>query len=190
MFPLRTLALVVSSVLLAGCAVGPDYHRPDAPLPEHYLAQSAVQQRSASRPASFAVWWDGFGDPLLSQYVTDALAQNLDLAQATARVAQARAGLGASTAALLPSGNISGQAARAYQSAETPLGQVLSSTPDYNRYGNSYETDLNASWEIDVFGGLSVSIIRSFHSVHCSAAQRLCRVTTCSQVEPASRQPA
>lgn len=152
MFPLRTLALVVSSVLLAGCAVGPDYHRPDAPLPEHYLAQSAVQQRSASRPASFAVWWDGFGDPLLSQYVTDALAQNLDLAQATARVAQARAGLGASTAALLPSGNISGQAARAYQSAETPLGQVLSSTPDYNRYGNSYETDLNASWEIDVFG--------------------------------------
>ncbi|MHA3584216.1 efflux transporter outer membrane subunit [Yersinia enterocolitica] len=154
MFPLRTLALVVSSVLLAGCAVGPDYHRPDAPLPERYQAQSAVQQRSATRPVSFAVWWDGFGDPLLSQYVTDALAQNLDLAQATARMTQARAGLGAATAALLPSGNISGQAARAYQSAETPLGQVLSSTPDYNRYGNSYEADLNASWEIDVFGGL------------------------------------
>lgn len=154
MFPLRTLALVVSSALLAGCAVGPDYHRPDAPLPERYQAQSAVQQRSASRPACFAVWWDGFGDPLLSQYVTDALAQNLDLAQATARMAQARAGLGAATAALLPSGNVSGQAARAYQSAETPLGQVLSATPDYNRYGNSYETDLNASWEIDVFGGL------------------------------------
>ncbi len=32
MFPLRTLALVVSSALLAGCAVGPDYHRPDAPF--------------------------------------------------------------------------------------------------------------------------------------------------------------
>jgi len=154
MFPLRTLALVVSSALLAGCAVGPDYHRPDAPLPERYQAQSAVQQRSSSRPTSFAVWWDGFGDPLLSQYVTDALAQNLDLAQATARMAQSRAGLGAATAALLPSGNVSGQAARAYQSAETPLGQVLSATPDYNRYGNSYETDLNASWEIDVFGGL------------------------------------
>jgi len=154
MFLLRTLALAVSTGLLAGCTVGPDYHRPDAPLPERYQAQSAVQQRSASRPASNAVWWDGFGDPLLSQLIRDALAQNLDLAQATARMAQARAGLGAATAALLPSGNISGQAARAYQSAETPLGQVLSSTPDYNRYGNSYETDLNASWEIDVFGGL------------------------------------
>ncbi|MNB83984.1 Outer membrane protein OprM precursor [compost metagenome] len=154
MFPLRTLALVVSAGLLAGCVVGPDYHRPDAPLAERYQAQSAVQQRSASRPASFAVWWDGFGDPLLSKLVTDALAQNLDLAQATARMTQSRAGLGVATAALLPSGNISGQAARAYQSVETPLGQVLSATPYYNRYGNSYETNLNASWEIDVFGGL------------------------------------
>lgn len=154
MLPLRTLTLMVSAGLLAGCAVGPDYQRPDAPLAERYQAQSAVQQRTASRPASFAVWWDGFGDPLLSQFVTNALAQNLDLAQATARMAQSRAGLGNATAAPLPSGNLSGQAARAHQSVETPLGQVLSSTPDYSRYGNSYETDLNATWEIDVFGGL------------------------------------
>ncbi|SEL17593.1 efflux transporter, outer membrane factor (OMF) lipoprotein, NodT family [Kosakonia sacchari] len=154
MFPQRTLALVVSTCILAGCAVGPDYHRPAAPLAEHYQAQPAQQQQNASAPVSFPTWWKGFGDPLLSQLVSDALAQNLDLAQASARMTQARAGLGTATAALLPSGNISGQAARAYQSVETPLGQVLNSTPDYNRYGNSYETDLNASWEIDLFGGL------------------------------------
>ncbi|WP_183130093.1 TolC family protein, partial [Serratia plymuthica] len=129
MFSLRTLALVVSTGLLAGCAVGPDYHRPDAPLSDRYQAQSAVQHRSAARPASFAVWWEGFDDPLLSDLVSSALAQNLDLAQASARMAQARAALGAATAALLPSGSISGQATRAYQSVETPLGQVLSSTP-------------------------------------------------------------
>ncbi|MGC1043288.1 efflux transporter outer membrane subunit [Pantoea agglomerans] len=152
MFSLRTLSLMVSSGLLAGCAVGPDYHRPDVPLPDRY--QSAMQQRSATRPANFAVWWEGFNDPLLSRLVSDALARNLDIAQASARMAQARAGLGAATAALLPSGNVSGQASRAYQSVETPLGQVLSSTPDYNRYGNAYETNLNAGWEIDLFGGL------------------------------------
>ncbi|MBN9930332.1 efflux transporter outer membrane subunit [Pantoea agglomerans] len=152
MFSLRTLSLMVSSGLLAGCAVGPDYHRPDVPLPDRY--QSAMQQRSATRPANFAVWWEGFNDPLLSRLVSDALAQNLDIAQASARMAQARAGLGTATAALLPSGNVSGQASRAYQSVETPLGQVLSSTPDYNRYGNAYETNLNAGWEIDLFGGL------------------------------------
>ena len=152
MFSLRTLSLMVSSGLLAGCAVGPDYHRPDVPLPDRY--QSAMQQRSATRPANFAVWWEGFNDPLLSRLVSDALARNLDIAQASARMAQARAGLGAATAALLPSGNVSGQASRAYQSVETPLGQVLSSTPDYNRYGKAYETNLNAGWEIDLFGGL------------------------------------
>jgi NodT family efflux transporter outer membrane factor (OMF) lipoprotein len=154
MFPQRFLALIASTSLLAGCAVGPDYHRPAATLAEHFQAQSSIQQRSVSDPASLAIWWKSFDDPLLSQLVSEALAQNLDLAQASARMAQTRAGLGAATAALLPSGNISGQAARAYQSVETPQGQVLSSTPDYNRYGNSYETDLNASWEIDLFGGL------------------------------------
>lgn len=154
MFLTRPFAVMLITSLLAGCAVGPDYHRPDAPLAKRYMGESALLSRSVSRPASFAVWWEGFNDPLLSKFVTDALSQNLDLAQATARVTQSRAGLGAASAALLPSANVSGQGARAYQSDETPLGQVLSSRPDYNRYGNSYEADLNAGWEIDLFGGL------------------------------------
>lgn len=154
MLPSRTLALVVSTGLLTACAVGPNYHRPDTPLSKRYQTQSAIQQRNAARPDSFAVWWEGFHDPLLSYFVSNALAQNLDLAQASARMTQSRAGLGEATAALLPSGNISGQAARAYQSVETLLGQLLNATPNFNRYGNLYEVDLNASWELDVFGGL------------------------------------
>ncbi|WP_028715693.1 efflux transporter outer membrane subunit [Pantoea ananatis] len=154
MFPLHPFVLMLSAGLLTGCAVGPDYHRPDVPLAEHYITESAVLKRNASRPASFARWWEGFNDPVLSSLIADALAQNLDLAQATARMAQSDAGLSTATAALLPSANVSGQAGRTYQSTETPLGQVLSSTPDFNRYGSSYETDLNAGWEIDLFGGL------------------------------------
>lgn len=152
--PFRILALVVSTSLVAGCAVGPDYQRADAPLTDRYLGQAAVEQRPDAKPANFTQWWEGFGDPLLSGLIAKALEQNLDMAQAQARVSQARAGLGAANAALLPSGNINGQAARAYQSVETPLGQVLDSTPGYDRYGNSYEANLEASWELDVFGGL------------------------------------
>ena len=152
--PFRILALVVSTSLVAGCAVGPDYQRADAPLADRYLGQAAVEQRPDAKPANFALWWEGFGDPLLSSLVAKALEQNLDMAQAQARVSQARAGLGAANTALLPSGSINGQAARAYQSVETPLGQVLDSTPGYDRYGNSYEANLEASWELDVFGGL------------------------------------
>lgn len=151
---LHPLALLVSASLIAGCAVGPDYQRPDAPLSDRYVGQAAVEQRPGATQASRGVWWEGFGDPQLADFVSKALAQNLDLAQATARVTQARAGLGAANAALLPSGNISGQAARSYQSVETPLGQVLNSTPGFDRYGSSYELNLDASWEVDVFGGL------------------------------------
>ncbi|MDQ0586555.1 efflux transporter outer membrane subunit [Variovorax paradoxus] len=150
----RILVPLIAASLAAGCAVGPDYVRPDAPLSQQYLGQAAVHARSASTSADLLAWWTGFGDPQLARFVTLALAQNLDLAQASARAAQARAGLGAANAALLPSGNISGQAARAYQSVETPLGQVLNARPGFDRYGNAYEANLGASWELDVFGGL------------------------------------
>jgi NodT family efflux transporter outer membrane factor (OMF) lipoprotein len=150
----RTLFMLVVASLSAGCAVGPDYIRPDAPMPDRYLGQTAVEQRHAKATADLIVWWGGFGDPQLTRFVTLALEQNLDLAQASARVAQTRAGLGAANAALLPSGNISVQGARAYQSVETPLGQVLNSTPNFDRYGNAYEANLGVGWELDVFGGL------------------------------------
>lgn len=147
-----SMALVAS--LTAGCAVGPDYVRPDTPMPNQFMGKAAVDRRQTAANADLVTWWSGFGDPKLTRFITLALEQNLDLAQAVARVAQARAGVGAANAALLPSGNINGQAARAYQSVETPLGRVLNSTPNFNRLGNAYETNLGASWELDIFGGL------------------------------------
>lgn len=152
--PKHTLFALTVASLLAGCAVGPDYVRPDAPMPVQFHGQAAMDQRHAATNAELTNWWTGFGDPQLTRYVTIALDHNLDLAQASARVAQARAGLGAANAALLPSGNVGAQAARAYQSAEAPLGQVLSSGRGFDRYGSTYEADLTASWELDVFGGL------------------------------------
>lgn len=152
--PTRTLIMAAIATLAAGCAVGPDYRRPDTPLPPHYLGQSAIEQRGAAATADAAVWWEGFGDPQLARFVALALEQNLDLAQAAARVSQARAGLGAATAALLPSGAISAQGTRAYQSVETPLGQALHAQPGFDRYGNAYEANLGVGWELDVFGGL------------------------------------
>ncbi|WP_369936737.1 efflux transporter outer membrane subunit [Xanthomonas tesorieronis] len=153
MFPRRSFALFLCASLMAGCAAGPDYRRPDAPLPSHYIGRAAEPGRGPSA-SELAAWWQGFDDPLLAHFVSLALEQNLDLAQAAARVSQARAGLGAANAALLPSAAIDGSAARARQSVETPLGQVLASTPGYDRWGNAYEADLGASWELDVFGGL------------------------------------
>lgn len=154
MLPKHFLAAVIVASLSTGCAVGPDYVRPNVAMPAQFQGQTAVDQRHAAAGANLEVWWTGFGDPQLTRFVTLALEQNLDLAQAAARVSQARSGLGAADAALLPSGNVSGQGARAYQSVETPLGRVLNSTPGFDRYGNDYEANFSASWELDVFGGL------------------------------------
>jgi NodT family efflux transporter outer membrane factor (OMF) lipoprotein len=150
----HALAALLAAAVSTGCAVGPDYARPDVPLPPRFEGQAAADQRSATTQADLAAWWAGFGDPTLARFVELALAENLDLAQAAARVVQARAGLAAANAALLPSGSLSGQAASAYQSVETPLGQILDSRPGFDRHGHAYEADLGANWEIDVAGGL------------------------------------
>jgi len=150
----RSLALLLSVSVLTGCAVGPHYKRPEIPLSARFLGQEGVERRQAQRMADLQVWWGAFDDPALTRFVSLALEQNLDIAQAAARVAQSRASMRLAGAALLPSGQVSAHGAKVYQSLETPLGQVLAATPDFDRTGSSYEVNLGASWEIDVFGGL------------------------------------
>ncbi|WP_430433187.1 efflux transporter outer membrane subunit [Methyloversatilis sp.] len=150
----RSLVLLLSAAVLTGCAVGPEYRQPEIALSPVFIGQEAVDRRQVLQQADLTNWWAAFNDPLLERFVSLAQEQNLDIAQAAARVAQSRAGLGAANAALLPSGQIAGEAARAYRSVETPLGQILNSAPGFDRYGSAYETNVAASWELDVFGGL------------------------------------
>jgi NodT family efflux transporter outer membrane factor (OMF) lipoprotein len=151
--PRHALVLVIAS-LTAGCAVGPAYVPPRPVVPERYMGQDAVARRQVAVEADLATWWTAFGDAQLSHFVALSLEKNLDLAQAHARVSQARAGVQAAQAALAPAGQLTGQAARAYQSVETPLGQVLSAPAGFDRYGSAYEANVGVSWEWDVFGGL------------------------------------
>ena len=149
----HSLSLLLTASLLTGCAVGPRYQAPEIPLSAQFLGQDAVARREAQRTADLQRWWASFDDPALTRFVSLALEQNLELAQAAARVAQSRASLGVAGAALLPSGQVSAQGAKVYQSVESPLGQLLA-TPDFDRTGSSYEVNVGASWEVDVFGGL------------------------------------
>ena len=151
---IRPLVLLLSVGLLTGCAVGPDYRSPEIDVSSRFLGQEAVVHRDVQSKADLTAWWAGFDDPLLTRLISRALDQNLDIAQAAARVAQSRASLRLADAALLPSVNVNATAARTYQSVETPLGQLLTATRDFDRNGSYYEANVSASWEIDVFGGL------------------------------------
>jgi outer membrane protein TolC len=150
----HSLTLLLSVGVMTGCAVGPDYRSPEIALSTTFIGQADVEHRPVQHQADLSAWWDAFDDPLLTHLVSLALEQNLDIAQAAARVAQSRASLSTADAALLPAGNVSVSAARGYQSVETPLGQVLHANPNFDRSGSSYEANLDASWEIDVFSGL------------------------------------
>src|SRR6185369_2850331 len=125
----RLSPLLLSVGLFAGCAVGPDYRRPEIALTPDFVGETRIANRHREGATDVRTWWVAFGDPLMTRYVAVALEQNLDIAQAGARLAQARASLRLSTSALLPSVNGNAQAVKAYQSIETPVGQILGSSP-------------------------------------------------------------
>lgn len=149
-------------------------------MPAAFIGQSALESRSASQSADIVTWWEGFNDPVLTQLETAALAQNLSLEQAMARVTQSRASLRAATAALLPSAGVTGQASTNHLSEQTPLGRVVSATPGFDRNGEYYEADVNAAWEIDLFGGLRrerEGAVASYQAAKADAAAARLTVT-------------
>ncbi|MES2020461.1 MAG: efflux transporter outer membrane subunit [Pseudomonadota bacterium] len=149
-----TLPIATVALLLSGCAVGPRYVAPVSTAPASFAYGPAVEARGAAAdPAALVDWWRGFKDPALTALVERAVAQNLDLQQAVARVTQARAALKGANAALLPVGQISGQAGEVYQSKETSIGRLASAFPQFERATESYELSAGASWELDLFGG-------------------------------------
>jgi NodT family efflux transporter outer membrane factor (OMF) lipoprotein len=152
---MRTPHLILATAaLLGGCAVGPDYIPPTTVAPPAFIGGPAVDTLAEGvAEVDLVDWWRSFDDPLLARLVERALAQNLDLQQAKARVMQARAALRHANADLLPSGQVSGQASEAYQSLETPQGRIASALPGFEREVQGYELNIGASWELDVFGG-------------------------------------
>ena len=149
--PIVSLAVLAASI--SSCATAPRYAVPVSTAPASFISAPAVETRNLADTADLVDWWRSFGDPVLTGLVERALAQNLDVQQASARVTQARAALKGTNAALLPLAQIGGQAGETYQSVQTPIGRIGSAFPQFERATETYEANLTASWELDVFGG-------------------------------------
>jgi NodT family efflux transporter outer membrane factor (OMF) lipoprotein len=150
----RAAGLVISSLALAlaGCVVGPDYHRPELGLTERF--QSVSPGRPMGAEVALDAWWRGFRDAELVRIVERAQAQNLDLAQAQARLTQSRALAKAAGAALAPRVDAVGSAANDLQSQRSPIGEIGRHLPGYKSQTDLYDLGVAASWEVDLFGGL------------------------------------
>src|SRR5882762_10604528 len=96
-------AAILASILMAGCMVGPNYHRPVVQTPGVYRDLSGNPPAQA-QVASFAdlPWWQVFQDPQLQELIRTALKENYDLQLATERIAGARAQVTITRSSLFP----------------------------------------------------------------------------------------
>ncbi|ARP82968.1 RND transporter [Bordetella genomosp. 8] len=151
--PKMALSSLLLSLILAGCAVGPDYKAPDTKLMPFHNASLVSAAGSSSAPA-LDRWWTGFDDPMLVTIIQRALAQNLDLAASIARVSQARAVASGAGAQLLPTVDLGGSASATHQSLRGPIGTIASGSPGFKRDVHDVSIGPAASWELDLFGGV------------------------------------
>jgi len=143
-------------VLLAGCTVGPDYHGPPAAASDAAARGSFVRAQDATLIVTpgLARWWDGLNDAVLARLVDDALARSPTIDQAQARIRQAQAQLRQTRAGQMPSVSANGT----YLRAEIPGVDLGGSGSDSGSGSGStglefFNAGLNASWEVDLFGG-------------------------------------
>lgn len=162
---LPRLVPVLAAALLAGCVVGPDYAPPGVGLP----AKWSSGDRNANA-LSVASWWKAMKDPVLDGILETAMAQSLDLEAAKARIREARASYRETAGAALP-----GLAAdmSAGRSKAASLGVVSS----------AFQTDVDASWELDLFGGVKRTREAAKFAAEAAAEDlRAARVTLAADV--------
>jgi outer membrane protein TolC len=141
---------VAGSFLVTGCVtVGPDYVRPEIPAPQKWTAKSPVGSTAEPRDSSaLATWWATLNDPLLSDLIDRALKNNFDLKKAISSVREARARRGASAADQYPSVDATASASEQRSSKAISIGADQ----------KTYSTGLDATWELDLFGGKRRSV--------------------------------
>lgn len=164
-------------LLFLGCTVGPDFHKPEQKVPPewHGLSPAAAPGETAltAQPAQLAEWWQNFDDPVLSSLVERAIISNPDLRQAESRIRQARASLGVISAAFWPEVDTNAQYERSGSGRSSaggesglPGGGGLKSTRNFFRVG------LDASWELDFFGGTRRNIEASAADMEAAVNDR------------------
>lgn len=126
------VCVLLAGVLLGGCSVGPDYVRPDEPVPGQWRVDYGdAEDLAGSR------WWRQFGDPVLDSLIEQAVRNNLDLKNAAAKVDQYLGALDATRSQYFP------QLSAGFDAG----GKRMAGTTT-----ESYQAALNASWELDLWG--------------------------------------
>jgi outer membrane protein, multidrug efflux system len=139
----RPVLYVAAGALLSACAVGPDYKRPDVESPQDWR----IDYPKAAEVADTR-WWEQFGDPALNQLIETALKGNLDIQAAAARVDRFLGALSTTRSQFFPQFGYAAAASRNRASTVGPTAIPPGVDPTYS----VYQANLNAAWQIDLFG--------------------------------------
>ena len=141
----RTALLVILAALIleAGCMMGPKYKRPIMDVPQGYRA-SAPQQAAQASSLGNEQWWQVYQDPVLTQLIHTAIAQNYDVRIAATRVLEAQAQVGITRANQLPSASLG---ANIYSEQNAKVSNLF---PEYDV--NAGQLDLSVLWNLDFWG--------------------------------------
>lgn len=146
-------ALVIGLSMLIGCMVGPNFQRPHMPVAAKWAGPTTPAARPPAGTAEkeLARWWTIFRDPTLTSLMNRAIRSNLDLKRAEARIRQARAARGVAASGLGPTVGTSASYSRS-RSPAVDIGRNSNATA--GTVTNQYQAGFDASWEIDIFGGV------------------------------------
>jgi multidrug efflux system outer membrane protein len=171
---LFVVPFLAAVLFLAGCKVGPDYHRP-APLGTNAMPSAfagagtnAGEWKPAEPKASFprGAWWQVFGDPDLNRLMLLAETNNQQLKAAVARFAEAQATVRITRAGLLPQLNFDPSYTRQRTSYNAPQnGKPAKAIYNYD----TFSVPLEASWEIDLWGRVRRQVESARASLAASA---------------------
>jgi len=146
------MLLLLTASLYAGCAVGPNYHRPKIEAPSSFRASVPLPAREAASIADLK-WFEVFKDAELQSLVATALQRNYDLRDAVARVEEARGALGVTRSDQYPNFGVGSSLYlnRVSRDGATPISAQL--LPSQNRNFGTAALQL-LSFEVDIWGRL------------------------------------
>jgi NodT family efflux transporter outer membrane factor (OMF) lipoprotein len=161
------------TILIVGCSVGPDYTKPNIPVPNRWSTRELPSK--AGHAGDVQSWWTAFNDPVLTQLIEMATKGNLDVRQAIARIDESRALVQAATGRHFPELGASGSVLRGKLSENAigisvPGGMSIETVTE-----TTYSIGMSSAWEIDLFGRIRRTVeaasanyqasIEDFHSV-------------------------
>jgi outer membrane protein TolC len=175
----NTLLLFALSLIMASCAVGPNYHAPKTVAPPAFVAApspaAAVSSTKAPAPVDLASWWRSFNDPELDSLIDRAIQANPDLEIALTRLQEVRTGEAVLLGNVLPMVAASAAAGRGTGSDMTRAGAASALRAADNK-GSLDQIEqvagFAATWELDLFGGGRRAIEAGKYDIEAAAAAR------------------